>query len=290
MSERFIFNGKRKTVVGIDENGYGPLIGPLIITGIKITTPFDSIYSVSRHILQFSKMIDDSKKVFKRSLKSYQRGESIALSIIYKAGYTPKTFHSLIELISKNTPSHLPDFPLPVWNDKDNFHLLNLLDDAIKLDKIYLEIISAEEFNLLIERFKNKAFIDFLGFKRVREALKAEIFMMGKIGGTKFYTNFFKLTKENTKVLTEEHTISYYKSDDTELYFILNGDEIYLPLMLASIIGKYIRELFMKAICEKFDLFSLIPYASGYKHDKKTYTLLNRIKQNNLTNKFVRIK
>ncbi len=290
MTERFIFKGEKKTVTGIDENGYGPVVGPLVITGISLVLPFDSIYSVSRDILGFHRAIDDSKKVFKRSLKSYIKGEQIALSILAKAGLSPRSFHSLLKLISTATHYDIPDFPLPVWADTYTTSFNSILDRNIAVDKIHLEIFEADKFNQMVERFRNKAFIDFFGFKLVREATGADVFMMGKIGGTKYYREFFRLTGEYPHTIVETHEVSYYITNQTEIFFLLNGDELYLPLMLASIIGKYVRELYMKAICEKFGLSGEIPYASGYKHDKKTDSLLERIRQSNLSSRFIRVR
>ncbi len=289
MAERFVFSGEEKTITGIDENGYGPVIGPLIITGIQVKAPFDSIYSLSRDILQFHATIDDSKKIFKRSKKSYVTGESLALTILKHAGLIPDTFYSLIKMLSDTIPHDLPDFRLPVWtNDR-----LNIMCSSIELPiikEIRVKILSAHDFNSYVTRFKNKAFIDFLGFKAIRDTLISDVYMMGKIGGTKFYREFFKLTGEYPEPVVEEHDISYYRSDNTELFFLLNGDELFLPIMLAGILGKYIRELFMKSICEKFGLFDEIPFASGYRHDRKTFILLKEIEKNNAYERFVRIR
>jgi len=287
MTEQFVFKGEEKTVAGIDENGYGPLIGPLIITGVKIKIPFDSIYSVSRDILQFHAMIDDSKKIFKRSEKSYSKGESLALRILKHAGITPRTFHTLVRMLSDTIPEDIPDFGLPVWS-KDNLDTYNI--ELPIIEEVRFKILTARDFNSYINRFKNKAFVDFLGFKAIRDRLQSDVYMMGKIGGTKYYREFFKLTGEHPKPITEERDISYYTVHNMELFFLLNGDELFLPIMLAGILGKYVRELFMKAICEKFGLFDEIPFASGYRHDRKTFILLKEIEKHNATERFVRIR
>ncbi len=284
--ERFLFYGPEETIAGIDENGYGPLIGPLIITGIQIQAPFDSIYSLRREILGFNAIIEDSKKIFKRNLKSYKKGEEIARYLIKLAGKTGDDFFSLIKSISTYEPHNLINFKLPVW-EKDLDEKGQLLPE-IKIKDIYVEIIDAPEFNSLIKRFDNKAFVDFLGFKRVREKLPSKIYFMGKIGGTKFYRNFFFVGGEDVKVIEEKHHISYYKIGERELYFLLNGDEEYLPIMLAGILGKYIRELFMKSISELFGFKDSIPFASGYRHDPKTQILKKEILKRGLKERFIR--
>ncbi len=289
MTERFIFNGEEKQVTGIDENGYGPLIGPLIITGIRLILPYDSIYSTTRYILNFHKSIKDSKKVFKRSRRSYIIGESIALSILKSAGYNIESFHSLLSSLSDATPLDLADFNLPTWQDQkhiDDF----LLPQHIKVDKIHIEVFQAKRFNDFVERYNNKSFLDFYGFKLVRDKLNADVYMMGKIGGTNNYQKFFELTKEYPEVILEEKEVSYYKINDQKMYFLLNGDEMYLPLMLAGIIGKYVRELYMKAICERFGLFGDVPFASGYRHDRNTEILKGRIEKNHMSKYFIRTR
>ena len=286
--EKFTFYGPEITITGIDENGYGPLIGPLIVTGIQIQTSFDSIYSLKREIIGFNGIIEDSKRVFKRNLKSYKKGEQIALHLLRLAGKKVKDFYSLLESITNYTPHDLVNFKLPVWENTIIFS--ESLLPGVKIKDVYVEVIDALNFNALVNRFGNKAFIDFLGFKRVREKLPSKVYMMGKIGGTKFYRSFFSAGGEDVEVIEEKHHISYYKIKDSELYFLLNGDEEYLPIMLAGILGKYIRELFMKSISELFGFNDIIPFASGYRHDPKTRIIEEKILQKGLKERFIRKK
>ena len=286
--EKFIFCGQKRIVTGIDENGYGPLIGPLIITGVQLTTEFDSLYSLKREILEFDKVIKDSKKIFKRNLQTYRKGEQIALHLLRSAGKLKNDFFSLVKNISNYEASYLTNFNIPVWEDSipaaENFL------GSIKVNDLYVEIIDTPRFNALVTRFNNKAFIDFLGFKRVREQLPSDVYLMGKIGGMKYYRNFFMVAGENATAILEEHHISFYRVQHKELYFILNGDEEYLPITLAGILGKYIRELFMKSISELFGFEGTIPFASGYRHDPKTRILTERIIKSGLKERFIRTR
>jgi len=81
-----------------------------------------------------------------------------------------------------------------------------------------------------------------------------------------------------------------YRDKLLEIHFLLDGDKIYYPIAIASIIGKYLRELFMKVLNERFGFDDEIPFSSGYKHDIKTIQLIEKIKLNYNINDFLRIK
>ncbi len=289
MIDRFFFYGPEKVITGIDENGYGPLIGPLIITGVQIKASFDSIYSLKRELLRFDKLIQDSKKIFRRTPKSYATGEGIALSLLRHAGKNTDDFFSLISSISSYEISDLVNFKIPVWDQKaEHDYFPKTIEFEIK--DIYIEVIDATLFNKQIERYDNKAYIDFLGFKKVREHLESDIYLMGKIGGTKYYGDFFFVSGDRVTALIEERHISLYTYNGRELYFLLNGDEQYLPVMLSGIVGKYVRELFMKSISELFGFKDIIPFASGYHHDPKTKMLKEQILKEKKAKRFIRIR
>ncbi len=288
----FFFGNSHKYVVGIDENGYGPFIGPLIVTGIGFDMPYDSIYSADVDFLRAREFIKDSKRIFTRTESSYKKGEGIALSLLRLSGFTGNSFFELIKYLFDRDSEITADFALPAFGGQSNN---NRLVEMFKNRDIYVKTIKsslfdAVRFNKQALKLPTKAFIDFLGFADVIRGLKADIFLCGKIGGTSHYQRFFKYFGIEATVLGEKREVSEYNVQNSHVIFLLNGDERFVPLMAASIVGKYIRELYMKSISMYFGYAGVIPYASGYYHDKKSYELLNSIKESNMENLFVRVK
>jgi len=281
------FRNKLK-IVGIDENGYGPLLGPLIITGIKIEMEGEDPL-IETDVVQFRTpfRLKDSKYIFTRSSHSYKRGEQIVFKVFNLLGIKTKTFQELLNLISINPITigeyGLEDFGIPVFQnelvktDFSNYWAkVGLFFKDVKIN-----VIMPDKFNREIEQFNNKSIVDFKGFMEVAKELIDEdkhYVLCGKIGGTDRYSRFFEALSINYKTVIEKRVHSEYLLNEKDhIYFLLNGDEKYLPIMLASIVGKYVRELFMLALSRKLGFNTEIPYASGYRHDQKTYELLKML-------------
>jgi len=293
------FRNKLK-IIGIDENGYGPLLGPLIITGIKIELEGEDPL-IETEVAQFKTpfTLKDSKYIFNRSGHSYKRGEQIVFELLDIMDIKARTFQELLDLISINEINiqeyNLKDFKIPTFQDKlTKTEFSNYWKKAGFFFKdVKINVIMPDRFNREIEQFNNKSIVDFKGFMEVANQLIYEdeyYVLCGKIGGTEHYSRFFKALNLNFKIIKERRVYSEYLLNGRHhVYFLLNGDEMYLPIMLASIIGKYIRELFMLALSRKLGFNTEIPYASGYRHDQKTYELLKMLNHDD-KKKWVRIR
>jgi hypothetical protein len=93
--------------------------------------------------------------------------------------------------------------------------------------------------------------------------------LCGKVGGTKRYLPwFYDLGYENLQIIKEDSEQSSYKLGKLiEISFIKNGDDSHLPISVASMIGKYLRELAMEQLNDK--LGPVTRKTSGY-HNKVT--------------------
>lgn len=290
----FTFDTSEWKVVGIDENGYGPLLGPLVVTGVLLTLYGADPTSASEiQTFSFPIPIRDSKELFRRSLSSYRLGESVVITILEVIGKRVPTLSALIRELSIK-PLDLEDYgiqdvALPAFGGIVNKDLIDYFEKAgIHIDEIVVNVIMPDIFNKIVEDLGNKALIDFKAFMEVKEKLSASCYLMGKVGGTSHYGRFFEIFNIKYEILKDSFSKSSYKLENGEyVHFILHADREYLPVTFAGIVGKYVRELIMLSLSRSLGFNADIPYASGYYHDSKTFEI-ERMLKNNMKIKWVR--
>lgn len=289
----FVISGgeERFRVVGIDENAYGPILGPMTVTGVLLDVPEPPFIYLDLNQLNPPKGLRDSKKVFTRSESSYSLGEIVALSLITSAGGEVTNFRELLEFVSDTSrlkESELIsaldlELHLPLWakhiDPSPITHWFETMEIEVK--DIRVDIVTAKEFNELLKSSGSKSTLDFWKFMDVMSALPDfDLAMCGKLGGTRYYGRLFEGIGVNVTAIQETRGISSYRvADGREIHFILNGDERFLPIAMASIVGKYVREVFMFLMNKLVGHDEPVPWASGYRHDAKTYQLMEELSQ-----------
>jgi hypothetical protein len=106
------------------------------------------------------------------------------------------------------------------------------------------------------------------------------LFLCGKVMNLKYYTKYFEyLTAFDVLSKEETHLISQYALKGLgDIWFVHDGDRLDLPIALASIFGKYVRELYVFRVNRFFqNVFSDLKPASGY-NDRVTKALIARAK------------
>ena len=281
--------GDKTRVVGIDENGYGPVLGPLIVTAVNIEFDGDPFEDLKTEDFQFPIKVQDSKKVFSRNLSGYQAGEILTWGFLLAAGFEAQDIRSMIKKITGEEHYIHPEIEVPIWAKRAiNLEIPAYLKKlGIRILEVRAKVLHPADFNEMVELVDNKSLLDYLLFEHLLWKMEYDfdVAMMGKIGGTKFYgKNFFlRSGAELVETFMEKKDISGYRlrlpHREFDAYFILNGDEKYLPITIASIIGKYLREVFMLSLNYEAGFKDKIPYASGYRHDDRTKELLAKLKE-----------
>jgi len=270
-------------VVGIDEAGYGPLLGPLVVTGVAFETPDDSVDdclwerfsgSISRYVKKGERRLPivDSKKLYHRKdgIGSLERTALVMMGV---GGTSGDTFRTLLGAIAPTVISHLSAYPwyrefdtsLPVENTATTIALnINAVDRDLRQSGVqflgaFCEPLLEGHFNRLVNATRNKAVasmgLAFRIIERIATTCPGHTMRVcvDRQGGRTHYASALKTSFDcrDLHILEEGDTLSVYRFDSSagrrRFEFVTSGETHELPIALASIVSKYIRELFMLA-------------------------------------------
>ncbi len=272
-------------LIGTDEAGYGPNLGPLVITAVTWILPEgiqpsdlpDLLKDVisekadrNNHTLQ----IADSKQVYQAG-KSLQNLEVGVLAFLRTMGIQPADLTSLGTYLGSpdfksgyhalSGASDLEDVALPVTECQSVLdHLTPALEEAlakigIVCTRIESRIMFAEEFNTLVDATGSKGVVlSEATLQLVRSAVnaarsqadasKAESgwVVCDKHGGRNRYDALISDAFDDELVfrIQESRPSSKYRAANLEFCFRTKAEEV-MPVALASMVSKYVRELSM---------------------------------------------
>lgn len=270
-------------IIGIDEAGYGPTLGPLVITATAfdvagvggtsspdlwrvlseaVTRPHDTNGRSDPRIL-----VGDSKKLYsaKKGLRRLEEGV-LAFHMCFSENVSD--IKDLLIPLGCYDQQRLKLYPwyhnkklgLPLAsNTADLTHKHNKLKDILSSNEVrYLGarsvVISPHQFNREVERLDNKSLLLFENCVNLiaglcREYGDAEVFC-DKHGGRDRYGPMLAraFRGSSVKKLSEEGKISSryelrHGSGRVRISFQMNAEEKHMPVALSSMYSKYIREL-----------------------------------------------
>ena len=258
-------------ILGTDEAGYGPNLGPLVVSLTVWETNTDDLFPLFEPLKRAGIPIGDSKKIYHGgSLTALETGILVPLRSL-KQNVLPVA----------NT--------MPIANDNENIDNLvpkfeNILQQyGVRLLDLQHRSIEPEEFNRLLDRFDSKgSLLSNVTLRLIADRLATldnnnVLVLCDKHGGRNHYldilTEFFP--GEFFQVVQESRESSVYRLISEyrrrEFRFLAKG-ETHLPIALASMVSKYHRELAML----RFNTFwqthipDLQPTA-GYPEDAKRF-------------------
>jgi ribonuclease HII len=254
-------------IIGTDEAGYGPNLGPLVVSATVWESPTENLMPILAPLKSQGISIGDSKKIYhgNQSLVTLEYG---VLASHYVLGRNQTPLIAEKELLQKYSVA---------------FRRI-LSENAIQLLDIQSRSISPEEFNQLLDRFVSKgSLLSDTTMQLVVNALGQQhhfapiLVLCDKHGGRNHYldllTEYFP--GEFIQTLQEGRACSIYRlsheNRSLEFRFLAKG-ESQVPIALASMNSKYLRE---QAMLE-FNAFwqekmpSLKPTA-GYPEDAKRF-------------------
>ncbi|MFH1730821.1 MAG: hypothetical protein ABIF82_04115 [Planctomycetota bacterium] len=261
-------------LIGIDEAGYGPVLGPLVVSSAAFDVPEaagEDLWQVlapavarTRREAAGRLIVADSKAVYSaaRGLADLERS---VLSFLAAAGTRPATFHELLGTLCEDagalcSASWWSDCALPASAASARIGAsaaaLASAPGGVRFLGLHSQVVPTGPFNELIGRHRNKSVLLFhQNMLLIGRAMKRHdgdlSFVIDKHGGRHYYApllsaNFFGRTVRTLHQSPESSAYEVALPGRTlRLTFIEKADVAYLPAALASMACKYVRELFM---------------------------------------------
>lgn len=294
-------------VVGIDEAGFGPLLGPLVVSSTMFQVGDDAHTclwdGLSAVVVREPKRGDarlaiaDSKALFagRKSLAPLERG---VLIMLRAAGERVQRFSELLSRVAPECLGELREYP---WYDGADFDLPLDADTGDvgtrgapvrrEIDRAGVRVLALRSrvfvegaYNRLVGATRNKSRVLLSGvLSLVDQALRGTDdphvrVVVDRLGGREFYRQplMTAFPDWDMQVMIEDADRSGYRlrrgGRILDVEFAVEGERRALPTALASMLSKYVRELFMHAFNAYWS--SLVPDlkpTAGYYTDAQRF-------------------
>ncbi len=280
-------------LIGVDENGLGARLGPLLVTAVYVATTEAGEARVRRRPRgQLAADLDDSKRLLKHG--SVALGEAWARAVVERlTPDVPAPTHP-DELVTRLALESMDALRAPCprgleaqcWGTlgerfqappellaRVRGHLTRLEAQGVKLGGARSSIVCTAQLNAAQARGVNRTVRDLHAMEALvlalREQAPADVHAVcGKVGGIGEYGRYFgPLSQGLHSTLCEGRARSAYHFPGLgEVHFVRDADAADHLVMLASMLGKYLRELLMARIARHYGATGdgPVPSCSGY--------------------------
>jgi ribonuclease HII len=282
-------------VLGIDENGLGPRLGPLVVTAVvAVTTGDGQKRAQGRPRGAMRARLDDSKKLV--AYGDSLLGEAWARAIVRRMGHgDPGTPEGLVQALSLDGPEALRE-PCPegharqCWeHEGETFacdpdvlaavegDLARLETRGVRVARAACVVTCTRRLNEGVARGLSRFQMDLHAMERLaldaRERAGRDVLATcGKVGGYDSYPAAFgPMSGRLHAVAVEGRARSEYAVPGLgRIAFVRDADASHLLVSMASLVGKWVRDRLMSRIVRYHrEQDPELPDASGY-HDPVT--------------------
>lgn len=282
--------------IGADENGLGARLGPLVVTAVLARLNETGRKQVDHRLpKRLREDLDDSKRLV--SHKDVALGEAWARALVAGDPRSPRELLQQICLDGEATltapcPKHVE---AQCWAcGKEAFsadenqvgrmrrHRVALARRGIEIIEVKSIVVCTRRLNQAKKQGQNRFISDLHAMERLAISLKQRagqnlLAVCGKVGGMNEYSKFFGPLSGFLHAVIEQgkNRSSYHFPQLGELRFVKDADASDPLVMLASLVGKYLRELLMARIDQFYERPEHLPAPSGY-HDGVTARFVAR--------------
>jgi ribonuclease HII len=255
--------------IGADENGLGARLGPLIVTAVLARVTDEGHRLLGRRPLKRLRSdLGDSKELVNHT--DFALGEAWARALLRNE---PRTPHELFERLAlegvptlqEPCPHHVRDQCWSVANegfvsDADTVerlerHLATWITRGIEIVEVRSSVLCVKRLNDARAVGHSRFTADLHAMERLvlalRERAGSDVFAIcGKVGGMGDYSRFFGPLSMRLHTVLEcgRARSGYYFPGVGEVHFVRDVDSRDQLVMLASMVGKYVRELLMSRV------------------------------------------
>lgn len=268
----------RGCFLGMDEAGYGPNLGPLVIASCCWETPTPpascDLAEVLQRVVNTSSSCRGTKlhiadsKLVNQGKHGFASLETSALCLLKAAGIDTASYHTIRQQIdvrqdaiseqSSSIPWDCEDLQLPcaaipkLIDDLSRRLVAELEEKQVTLQRFQVQLVPALQFNQLLDQHGSKGVVlsglafELLGKIWDSQSRLPTLFVGDKHGGRNKYGDFLtQMVQGATVIRIEERAeVSRYRVHSTEFRFQTKGEQ-HFPVAAASIVAKYLRELAM---------------------------------------------
>lgn len=283
-------SGDASCRVGVDENGLGARLGPLVVTAVLAEVSTAGQATLAR--LPRGKIredLGDSKRLLSHA--DVTLGEAWARMLTGDRWETPRALFEHLSLespesLQKDCPSHIAQ---QCWDsDGEGFessgelrariggHVEKLRQRGVTVREVRVKSTCTQRLNRAKQNGHNRFVSDLHSMEslllELRQLAGRDIVAVcGKVGGMTDYDRFFGPLSghlRSTLVMSRKKS-GYYFPGLGEVHFVQDADARDPLVMLASLVGKYVRELLMARVSRFHAEGGEDERVSGY-HDPRT--------------------
>jgi len=255
--------------IGADENGLGARLGPLVVTGVLACVAEPSDRALRRKLpARVAADLDDSKRLVSHG--NIALGEAWARVLGPPDAASPRELFEGLSLegvgrLRDPCPSHVET---QCWSaEGERFqaddelvarvrrHLTALRRRGIEIERVQSSVVCTRRLNDKRAAGQNRFVADLHAMEELVLSLRAHAgsdvtAVCGKVGGIGDYPRFFgPLSGRLHAVLEQRRALGAYRFPGLgEIRFEQDADARHVLVMLASLVGKYVRELLMARI------------------------------------------